>query len=370
MGTRNLALALLGLVISSQLALAQDWGLNQIVGYVDLAEKRFAEGDISSARFNLNSARDMVPNASADAKAHKGYGEIQQRIAKLDKQIAAKEAGAAKTQEGSDKLNAAADDELQARIAMENENYDFALKYYKSCSQNLEHAAAADAEATKRKSNQGSTHAELVTKCKDGLAAVAQSTSTEPKDAGKTAEGKVALENLPIAEKAWAAKKIEALEMATAIKAAETCSQSTTQLLSYYTKNRNQVWNGKRDKLGTQTIDEVNAKCRKLELDLKTKPAIGCGVHYVSVTQSRASRLDRWGQLENSQQVTFKAIACSEMPKASSIRGQAAQFKARYEAQCGKDAIYIVQHTAWLENATLRQLSGECFKKGAIKIGS
>src|SRR5688500_18805806 len=109
MGTR-FALGLFGLVISSQLALAQDWGLNQIVGYVDLAEKRLAEGDVDSARANLNSARDMVPKASAEAKAHKGYGEVQQRIAKLDKVIAAKEAGAAKTQEGTEKLDKAGND--------------------------------------------------------------------------------------------------------------------------------------------------------------------------------------------------------------------------------------------------------------------
>jgi hypothetical protein len=369
MGTR-FALGLFGLVISSQLALAQDWGLNQIVGYVDLAEKRLAEGDVNSARFNLNSARDMVPKASAEAKAHKGYGEVQQRIAKLDKAIASKEAGAAKTQEGTDKLDAAGDDEMNARIAMDNEKYELAAKYYKSCSQNLELAAAADPAATKGTSSHNTTYADLVTKCRDGLAEVGKLTSGEAKDAAKTEEGKLALENLPIAEKAWAAKKIESLEMAAAITAAGICAHRTSLLTSLYTKNRNPVWNGKKDKLGTQTIDEVNAKCRKFEMELKTKPTVGCGVHYVSVSQTRASIHDKWGPVKNADDMVYKAMACAEMPKKNNIRGQAAGFKARYEQQCGKDAIYIIQHDSWLEHPTQRQMSGECYKKGTIKIGS
>lgn len=359
----RLSLLLFGLVLSSTLALAQDWGLNQIVSYVDLAEKRLAEGDVNSARFNLNSARDMVPKASAEAKAHKGYGEVQARIAKLDKVIAAKEAGAAKTQEGVDKLKAAEDDELQGRMAFENEKYEFATKYWKSCAQNFDAAVAIDAGI-------GKSHAELGAKCKDGLVEVAKLTSGEAKDATKTDEGKAALEGLAVAEKAFAAKKIEALEMAAAIQGAAACSKNSSLLTSYYTRNRNPVWNGKKDKLGTATIDDVNSRCRKLELELPKHATVGCGMHYVSVSQWRATVLDKWGPVKISGDMPYKAIACNEMPKKNVIRGQAAGFKARYEQSCGKDAVYVIQHDAWLESGTQRQMSGECYKKGTIKVGS
>jgi hypothetical protein len=362
MGTR-FALCLFGLVISSQLALAQDWGLNQIVSYVDLAEKRLGEGDVNSARFNLNSARDMVPKASAEAKAHKGYGEVQQRIAKLDKVIAAKEAGAAKSQEGVDKLKAAEDDELQGRVAFENEKYDFAAKYLKSCVQNFDAAVAVDASIAK-------SHAELGAKCKDGLVEVAKMTSGEAKDATSSEQGKLALDNLAIAEKAMAAKKLEALQAAEGIKAAAACHHNAGYLTSLYTRNRNPVWNGKKDKLGTSTIDDVYQKCQKLEKALQARPAVGCGFHYVSVSQWRASIYDKWGPVKISGDMLYKAIACAEMPKKTIIRGQAAGFKARYEQSCGKDAIYVIQHDSWLESGTQRQMSGECYKKGSIKIGS
>jgi hypothetical protein len=74
--------------------------------------------------------------------------------------------------------------------------------------------------------------------------------------------------------------------------------------------------------------------------------------------------------VKNAQEMLYKAVACAEMPAKSIIRGQAAGFKARYEQQCGKDAVYIIQHDSWLESGTQRQMSGDCYKKGTIKIGS
>jgi len=370
MGTRRFALGLFALVMSSSLALANDWGLGQIVGYVDLAEKRLNEGDVHSARSNLNSAREMVPNASAEAKAAKGYSEVQQRIAKLDKVIAAKEAGAAKVSEAVDKLDKAGNDELQARIAADNEKYDFATQYYTSCSKALEQAASVDPAIQTATSKSGPTYAELVTKCKAGMADVKKLTSGEAKDASDTEQGKVAIANLAIASKAMLAKKIETLDLAEGIKAAGTCAHNASQLTSMYTKNRNPIWNGKKDKLGDAVIDDVTNKCRKFEADLKKKPATGCGFHYVSVSQWRATVHDRWGAVKISGKMDYKAAACSEMPKKNVIRGQAAGFKARYVESCGADAIYVIQHDSWLENPLQRQMSGECWKKGTLNIGS
>ncbi len=365
---RYLATTLFALVLSSTLAFANDWGLNQIVGYVDLAEKRLNEGDAKSARSNLDSAQKMVPEASAEAKADKGYTTVQQRIAKLDKLIAAKEAVAAKGAEAVEKLEKADDDETQARIAADGEDYDRASALYKSCSQSLEQAAAIDPAIKNAQGRSGASYAELAKKCKDGSVAVGKLASGEGKVAANTDEGKVALESFAIAQKAIANKKITTLEMSEAIQAAEKCHRYAGTLLSLYSRNNKPVWNGDKDKLGDKTIKEVRDTCTKLEKDLKAKPAFGCGRHYVSVSQWRATQFDKWGPVKSSGAMDFDAMDCAQMPKKTVMPGQSAKFKAKYVSSCGADAIYVIQHSSWLEYPTQRQMSGECWKKGMIKI--
>ncbi len=54
------------------------------------------------------------------------------------------------------------------------------------------------------------------------------------------------------------------------------------------------------------------------------------------------------------------------MPKRSVFPGLSASYKSTYQGACGADAIYIIQHSRWLEQPTARQMSGECWKKGNL----
>ena len=54
------------------------------------------------------------------------------------------------------------------------------------------------------------------------------------------------------------------------------------------------------------------------------------------------------------------------MPKRNMFPGASASFKSSYFRMCGSDAIYVIQHKRWVEQATQRQMTGECWKKGKL----
>lgn len=363
---RTLATSLLALLLSTGIAFANDWGFNQIKSYVDIAERRLGEGDSRSARFHLEKAREMVPNASADAKADKGFSPLQARIEQLDKVIAGKEAGLAKIAESDERLHKAGSQEVQARVQVGYDEYEKAVALYKECSALLEEAAAIDPTVKQRTSHSGPTYAELATKCKAGSAEMAKQASGEGKDASTTKEGKAVLEGYEQAMKVSSAKKLQAMELVAGLKAAESCKDSANHLTSLRLRNGNSVWDGKTTKLGGLALDDLRDKCAKLEISLKSKPAFGCGRQTVSVEQERATIVDPWGAVQTSPKRPFEAMACSEMPKRSVFPGLSAKYKAKYQSVCGADAIYIIQTNDWHTQRTARQMSGECWKKGSL----
>ena len=282
---------LLMLALSARLAFAgADWGFRQIVGYVDLAEQRFKEGDAESARTNLTSARDMIPEASAAAKSDKGWPELERRMARLDQILVQKAARASQ------------------------------------------------------------------------MAAAGQG-------AEDTEQGKAALTGYALATQAVAAKKLEALALADAIRGAEACARNTSYLTRMYLRSGKQAYPGASSKLGERTIDDLNARCTKLVKALQARPAFGCGRRGVSVSQDRASIYDRWNAVEGPRPgLAYEAMDCKDMPRRSSFPGASASFKATYVAGCGGDATYVIQHDRWLESPTQRHMSGECWKKGTLRF--
>jgi hypothetical protein len=358
---------LLIVALSAGLALAgADWGFHQIAGYVDLAERRLGENDVTSARKNLESAREMMPDASAAAKTDKGWPALEARMAKLDKVIAQREAAAAKSEGAEEALRKADANEVQARFAAGQDDYERAAALYQQCSADLDQAVATDPAIASQKGPLGTAHAALVTKCKDGRAEVTKKASSLGQDAAETEQGKAALDGFALASKAAAARKVQALELAAALKGAEACKNNTSHLTSIRLRNNKPMYDGKKVKLGELTIDDMNAKCAKLEIELKARPAFGCGRHYVSVSQDRASTHDRWNPVTDSGKLPFEAMDCSDMPKRSVFPGASALYKSTYFRACGSDAIYIIQHKRWLEHPTQRQMSGECWKKGNL----
>jgi hypothetical protein len=350
--------------LSARLAFAgADWGFKQIASYVDLAERRLGENDVASARNSLKSAREMMPEASAEAKADKGWAALEARMAKLDKAIAQREAAAAKTEGAEEALRKADANEVQARFAAGQDDHERAAALYQQCSADLDEALSIDPAITSRKD---ATHAELVTKCKEGRAEMTRKASSLGQDAAQTEQGKAALDGFALASKAAAARKVQAMELAAAIKGAEACKNNTSHLTSIRMRNNQPMYDGKKIKLGELTIDDMNAKCARLEIELKAKPAFGCGRHYVSVSQDRASIHDRWNPVTDSGKLPFEAMDCSDMPKRSVFPGASAIYKSTYFRACGTDAIYIIQHKRWLEHPTQRQMSGECWKKGNL----
>src|SRR6185503_18942408 len=169
-----------------------------------------------------------------------------------------------------------------------------------------------------------------------------------------------------LASKAAAARKVQAMELAAGIKGAEACKNHTSHLTSIRLRNNKPMYDGAKIKLGDLTIDDMNAKCTRLETELKAKPAFGCGRHYVSVSQDRASIHDRWNPVVDSGKLPFEAMECSDMPRRSAFPGASAIYKSTYFRACGSDAVYIIQHNRWLEHPTQRQMSGECWKKGTL----
>lgn len=343
-----------------------DWGFHQIVGYVDLAERRLGEHDVASARKNLESAREMMPEASAAAKADKGWPALEVRMARLDKQIAQLEAAASKVEGADDALRKAESDEVQARFEAGNDNYDKAAALYQKCSEGLDKAAEIDPAVASRKGGRNATHAELVVKCKEGAAAMGKKASSDGPNPADTEQGKAALDGFALASKAIAARKVQALELAAALKGADACKNNTSYLTSLRLRNNKPVYDGKKARLGELALDDMYAKCAKMESDLKARPAFGCGRHYVDVSQDRASIYDRWNPVTDSGKHPFEAMECSEMPKRSVFPGASATYKAHYFLACGSDAIYVIQHNRWLEHPTQRQMSGECWKKGNL----
>lgn len=130
-----------------------------------------------------------------------------------------------------------------------------------------------------------------------------------------------------------------ALELAAALQGADACKTSTGYLTSIRLRNNKPMYDGKKARLGELTLDETYARCTKMEVELKAKPAFGCGRHYVSVSQSRVSIHDRWGSVDASGKQAFEAMDCSEMPKRSVFPGASASYKSTYVSTCGADAV-------------------------------
>jgi hypothetical protein len=343
-----------------------DWGFKQIASYIDLAERRLGENDVAGARNNLKSAREMMPDASAEAKADKGWPALEARMAKLDKALAQREAAAAKAEGAEESLRKADSRESDARFAAGQDDHERAAALYQQCSADLDEALLIDPAISSKQGPRGTTHAELVTKCKDGRAEMLRLAASLGADAAQTEQGKAALDGFAVASKAAAAKKLQALELAAAIKGAEACKNNTSHLTSIRMRNNKPMYDGNKTKLGELTIDDMNARCAKLEIELKAKPAFGCGRHHVSVSQDRASIRDRWNPVTASRKLPFEAMDCSDMPKRNVFPGASALYKSTYFRACGADAIYVIQHKRWLEHPTQRQMSGECWKKGTL----
>jgi hypothetical protein len=343
-----------------------DWGFKQIASYVDLAERRLGENDVASARNNLKSAREMMPEASAEAKADKGWPALEARMAKLDKAIAQREAAAAKAEGAEEALRKADSHETDARFAAGQDDYERAAALYQQCSADLDEALSIDPAIGSKQGPRGTTHAELVTKCKAGRAEMLKTAGNLGANAAQTEQGKAALDGFALASKAAGTRKLQALELAAALKGAEACKNNTSHLTSIRLRNNQPMYDGAKIKLGELTIDDMNAKCTRLETELKARPAFGCGRHYVSVSQDRASIHDRWNPVTDSGKLPFEAMDCADMPKRSVFPGASAIYKSTYYRACGADAVYIIQHKRWLEHPTQRQMSGECWKKGNL----
>jgi hypothetical protein len=162
------------------------------------------------------------------------------------------------------------------------------------------------------------------------------------------------------------AKRMQALELVAALKAADTCMTNTGYLLGLRLRNNKPVYDGKTAMLSGLTLDDMHDRCASMETALEARPAVGCGRHPVAVSQERASIGDRWGRVTGSGKQTFEAMDCREMPKRSRFPMVSLSFKSLYVRACGSDAIYVIQNDRWLEQATQRQMSGECWKKGYL----
>lgn len=163
-----------------------------------------------------------------------------------------------------------------------------------------------------------------------------------------------------------AAKRMPALELVVARRAADACKTSTGYLLGLRLRNNKPVYDGKTAMLGELTLDDMHDRCARMETALEARPAVGCGRHPVVVSQERASISERWGRVTGSGKQTFEAMDCREMPKQSRFPGVSLSFRSLYVRACGRDAIYVIQNDQWLEQVTQRQMSGECWKKGSL----
>src|SRR5678815_5657629 len=120
--------------------------------------------------------------------------------------------------------------------------------------------------------------------------------------------------------KVAAARKVQALELAAAIKGAEACDNNTGHLTSIRLRNNKPMYDGSKIRLGDLTIDDMHDRCRKLVTELKAKPAFGCGRHYLDVSQDRASIVDRWNPVRDSGKMPFEAMDCSETVSYTHLR--------------------------------------------------
>jgi len=280
--------------------------------------------------------------------------------------IAQKEATAAKLKSADDAFRQAGIDEFNARMAALDDDHDLAAEMYQNCSTGLDRAASLDPAVSTRKGPNGFTHAELVVRCKQGSDAMAKQLAVQAQNPADTEEGKAALDGFVLASKAMSTRRMQALELAAALKAAEACRTNTGYLLSLRLHDDKPLYDGKKAKLGELTLDDMFQKCATIDAALKTRRAFGCGHHRVTVSQERASLDAGWGPATGTSKQTFEAADCSEMPRRSVFPGASAGFKASFVRACGRDAIYVIQHDQWLELPRQRQISGECWKKGYL----
>ena len=282
--------------------------------------------------------------------------------------IVQREAAAAKLKGANDALRQADTDQVLAWNAAENGDYDQAAALYQKCSAGLDQAAALDPAVSGRSGPSGLTYADLAVRCKRGSSAMARKLSGEDLDPAGTVQGKAALDGFALASKAMTAKRMQALELVAARRAVDTCKTNAGYLLGLRLRNNRSVYDGRIAMLGELTLDDIYARCVKMETALEARPAFGCGRHPVAVSQARASIDDRWGRVTGSAKQTFEAMDCSEMPKRSQFPGASLSFKSFYVRACGSDAIYVIHHDRWVEQATQRQMSGECWKKGFLSF--
>ena len=135
--------------------------------------------------------------------------EVQERIARLDKVIAGKEAGAATVAQADEKLRTAGSAEIDAKFATGNDDYEVAVGHYKRCTALLEESSAIDPSIKQREEK----FAELATRCKEGAEKMAKKASGDGKNVAETEHGKAALEAYSLAVKTVKTKKLQAMDL-------------------------------------------------------------------------------------------------------------------------------------------------------------
>jgi hypothetical protein len=318
-------------MVSGSVAEAEpNYELNRIKGTMDMAETRFKAGELDSARFQMNTLKDLIAQASPETKGDPEFARVKSRYKALDKKLggAESEAGAA-----ADALQRARDgesDHIQAKMN-EDEDPEKAEEFARSCMKKLSEAFKMDPSLRDKELS------------------------------------------------SMTGKDLDAETLVAGMEGVEQCRSAAAHLTGILMSGRNRKPYYDADKemiptaAGKISLGDFSARCQEMQVELSKKKAKGCGTKHVSVQQELIGR-SKWTEVTRWGANLYKVVSCKEMPKKSKFPGGSKKYAGKLKGICGKKAVFVMDDSSWrtwdTNGKVYRSIAGTCYDKGALNFGT
>ena len=366
-------------MVSGSVAEAEpNYELNRIKGTMDMAETRFKAGELDSARFQMNTLKDLIAQASPETKGDPEFARVKSRYKALDKKLggAESEAGAA-----ADALQRARDgesDHIQAKMN-EDEDPERAEEFARSCMKKLSEAFKMD-PSLRDKELSSMTGKAIHADCKARAEKARKFNSGESKQrAAETEQGKEGVAGFDVAFKAMNDKDLDAETLVAGMEGVEQCRSAAAHLTGILMSGRNRKPYYDADKemiptaAGKISLGDFSARCQEMQVELSKKKAKGCGTKHVSVQQELIGR-SKWTEVTRWGANLYKVVSCKEMPKKSKFPGGSKKYAGKLKGICGKKAVFVMDDSSWrtwdTNGKVYRSIAGTCYDKGALNFGT
>jgi hypothetical protein len=339
------------------------------VSYVDSAEKRLADGNVTSARSYVKSARKDLDRMSDAERDDPDVRRATKRLDELEDELEKAEASSGKAKEADVLIRDARGKHLLSGSAKSETDQ----KRLEECVAMVDQAIGLDPQAAERGGS------ELREKCAKSLAQTKAWLSGEGRRPPDEDEGAPKLkQGYADAKAAVADKKAEAEVVVKGQRGAETCLRVLSSLEStvensgsrnkkYYDVNKATITTSD----GSLTLAKARETCTSMMKVLAERKVLGCGSKGVSATQDYLGG-GRWSRSRYSASEKFAVIACNEMPKRDVFPGSSSAHRGSLKSMCA-GGVVVVDDTGWLkgiasDGSAFRAIGGTCYAKGKLQF--